>query len=308
MSKNIVLFSDGTGNSSGKLFKTNVWRTYQAVDVADPKTSGETHQVAFYDDGVGTSTFKPLAILGGAAGLGLARNVREIYSFICRNYQPGDKIYAFGFSRGAFTIRVLVDFILTQGLVPYDGEEAALQRWVGDAYRAYRAKGYHTRFSLMKLVRPLRDGAIFAQNWALRRVPYSAIQPIQVPAIQFLGLWDTVDAYGLPFEELTRAIVTVARLQTYLSPAIAGRIVEKHVTQKTTVDGDTAFSVLTVREREILQLLAEGKSAKEIAGTLGRSIKTVETHRHNIMTKLDLHSLPELTKYAIREGLTGLEK
>ena len=206
MSKNIVLFSDGTGNSSGKLFKTNVWRTYQAVDVADPKTSGETHQVAFYDDGVGTSTFKPLAILGGAAGLGLARNVREIYSFICRNYQPGDKIYAFGFSRGAFTIRVLVDFILTQGLVPYDGEEAALQRWVGDAYRAYRAKGYHTRFSLMKLVRPLRDGAIFAQNWALRRVPYSAIQPIQVPAIQFLGLWDTVDAYGLPFEELTRAI------------------------------------------------------------------------------------------------------
>ena len=109
-------------------------------------------------------------------------------------------------------------------------------------------------------------------------------------------------------EELTRAIVTVARLQTYLSPAIAGRIVEKHVTQKTTVDGDTAFSVLTVREREILQLLAEGKSAKEIAGTLGRSIKTVETHRHNIMTKLDLHSLPELTKYAIREGLTGLEK
>ena len=206
MRKNIVLFSDGTGNSSGKLFKTNVWRTYQAVDVADPAQLGKTHQIAFYDDGVGTSTFKPLAILGGAAGLGLARNVREIYAFICRNYQPGDKIYAFGFSRGAFTIRVLIDFIMVQGLVPYDGDEAALQRWVGDAYRAYRAKGYHTRFSLMALVRPLRDGVIFAKNRALRRVLYSEIQPIEVPAIQFLGLWDTVDAYGLPFEELTRAI------------------------------------------------------------------------------------------------------
>jgi uncharacterized protein (DUF2235 family) len=204
--KNIVLFSDGTGNSSGKLFKTNVWRTYQAVDVADPKTSAETHQIAFYDDGVGTSSFKPLAILGGAAGLGLARNVREIYAFICRNYQPGDKIYAFGFSRGAFTIRVLIDFIMNQGLVPYDGDEAALQRWVRDAYRAYRAKGYHTRFSLMKLLRPLRDALIFVQNKALRQVPYAEIQPIPVPAIQFLGLWDTVDAYGLPFEELTRAI------------------------------------------------------------------------------------------------------
>ena len=206
MRKNIVLFSDGTGNSSGKLFKTNVWRTYQAVDVADPEQLGETHQVAFYDDGVGTSSFKPLAVLGGAAGLGLARNVRDIYAFLCRNYQPGDKIYAFGFSRGAFTIRVLIDFILTQGLVPYDGDEAALQRWVADAYRAYRAKGYHTRFSLMKLVRPLRDGVISSKNWLLHRVPYAAIEPIEVPAIQFLGLWDTVDAYGLPFEELTRAI------------------------------------------------------------------------------------------------------
>ena len=109
-------------------------------------------------------------------------------------------------------------------------------------------------------------------------------------------------------EELTRAIVTVARLQTYLSPAIAGVIVQKLVTQKTTADGDTVFSVLTVREREVLQLLAEGKSTKEIAGTLCRSIKTVDTHSHNIKKKLDLHSLPELTKYAIREGLTGLEK
>ena len=124
MHKNLILFSDGTGNSSGKLFKTNVWRTYEAVDVADPRNPALPRQFAFYDDGVGTSSFKPLAVLGGALGLGLARNVRDIYAFVCRNYSPGDKIYAFGFSRGAFTIRVLMGLILDQGLVPYNGNEA----------------------------------------------------------------------------------------------------------------------------------------------------------------------------------------
>ena len=63
---------------------------------------------------------------------------------------------------------------------------------------------------------------------------------------------------------------------------------------------------LTSREREVLQLLAEGKSARLIAETLNLSVKTIETHRAQIMNKLDIHSLPELTKYAIREGLTSL--
>ena len=63
MAKNIVLLSDGTGNSAAKLFKTNVWRFYQALDLSRPEK-----QIAFYNDGVGTSSFKPLAILGGAFG------------------------------------------------------------------------------------------------------------------------------------------------------------------------------------------------------------------------------------------------
>src|SRR5216684_253755 len=98
MYKNIIVFSDGTGNSSGKLFKTNVWRVYQAVDLTDPQVPAEPRQFAFYDNGVGTSSFKPFAALGGALGVGLARNVRDLYAFVCRTYQPGDKIYAFGFS------------------------------------------------------------------------------------------------------------------------------------------------------------------------------------------------------------------
>src|SRR3954470_14588476 len=93
MSRNIVLLSDGTGNSAAKVWRTNVWRTFEALDL-----SGDD-QVAMYDDGVGTSSFKPMAILGGAFGLGLRRNVIALYKFACRNYHgPADELYGFGFS------------------------------------------------------------------------------------------------------------------------------------------------------------------------------------------------------------------
>src|SRR5687767_15841090 len=72
--KSIILFSDGTGNSSAKLFKTNVWRMYEAVDLG-PSAEGKRDQISYYDDGVGTSSFKPLTVLGGAFGWGLQRNV-----------------------------------------------------------------------------------------------------------------------------------------------------------------------------------------------------------------------------------------
>src|SRR5213083_2709587 len=81
MSRNIVLLSDGTGNSAAKVWRTNVWRTFEALDLSG------SDQVAFYDDGVGTSSFKPLAILGGAFGFGLKRNVIDIYKFACRNFR-----------------------------------------------------------------------------------------------------------------------------------------------------------------------------------------------------------------------------
>ncbi len=119
--KSIILFSDGTGNSSAKLFKTNVWRMYEAVDLGPP-AEGKRDQISYYDDGVGTSSFKPLTVLGGAFGWGLQRNVLDIYRFACRNYRDGDDIYAFGFSRGAFTIRLVVALIASQGLVRSDSE------------------------------------------------------------------------------------------------------------------------------------------------------------------------------------------
>jgi uncharacterized protein (DUF2235 family) len=113
MGTRIVLLSDGTGNSAGKVWRTNVWRIFESLELSG------TAQVAFYDDGVGTSSFKPLAILGGACGWGLKRNVRDLYKFLCRNYKTDeDEIFAFGFSRGAFTIRVLIGLVTCSYPVP----------------------------------------------------------------------------------------------------------------------------------------------------------------------------------------------
>jgi DNA-binding NarL/FixJ family response regulator len=107
------------------------------------------------------------------------------------------------------------------------------------------------------------------------------------------------------FDELGKAIEAVSSGKIYLSPDISGVVVENYV-RRTPEAESSAYSLLSDREREVLQLLAEGKTAKEIADELHVSIKTVETHRTNIMTKLDIHRIAELTKYAIREGLTPL--
>src|SRR5215472_9971386 len=113
MTKKIIVLSDGTGNAASSIWRTNVWRVFEALDLS------EDDQVAKYDDGVGSSSFIPLALLGGAFGWGLKRNVIDLYKFVCRNYVADAQIYAFGFSRGAFTVRVLTAFILHEGLVPY---------------------------------------------------------------------------------------------------------------------------------------------------------------------------------------------
>ncbi|OGG55418.1 MAG: DNA-binding response regulator [Candidatus Handelsmanbacteria bacterium RIFCSPLOWO2_12_FULL_64_10] len=109
------------------------------------------------------------------------------------------------------------------------------------------------------------------------------------------------------FSELVRAVRTVAANQVYLSPCIAGVVVEDYVRHTSASGGYPDFFVLTAREREVLQLLTEGETAKEVASCLRVSVKTVENHRQKIMEKLDLHSIAKLTKYAIRAGLTSLD-
>jgi len=104
------------------------------------------------------------------------------------------------------------------------------------------------------------------------------------------------------FEELADAVRIVAGGKTYISPSISDVVIQDYV--HGSVEEDSAFSVLTRREREVLQLLAEGKTTKQAALRLYISPKTVEAHRLNIMNKLNMDSIAELTKYAIQEGLT----
>jgi len=108
------------------------------------------------------------------------------------------------------------------------------------------------------------------------------------------------------FEELARAIRAVAQDQTYLSPSITSQVIKDYV-RHLAVSDSARPEILTPREREVIQLLAEGKSTKHVAAALNISVKTVETHRSQIMEKLNIDSIANLTKFAVREGLTSLE-
>jgi two-component system response regulator NreC len=108
------------------------------------------------------------------------------------------------------------------------------------------------------------------------------------------------------FDELIHAIRVVIDDKTYISPTISDVVVENYMRQFPETK-DSSFSILSKREREVLQLLAEGKTTKQIAKRLHISSKTVEVHRLNLMGKLKIDSIAQLTKYAIQEGLTQPE-
>jgi hypothetical protein len=191
MAKNIVVCSDGTGNSAVKGRGTNVFKMFEAIDLNghrfDPALDP---QVAIYDDGVGTEDFKPLKIFAGATGYGLSRNVRRLYKELCRVYDPGDRIFLFGFSRGAFTVRTLAGLIMKRGIIDVRNlaTAAALERAVRIAYKAYR-RGYRTLLAQLLLGPPKKD-----VSTEIPSGPYGT-----EVRIAFIGVWDTVDAVGLPF-------------------------------------------------------------------------------------------------------------
>jgi two-component system, NarL family, response regulator NreC len=106
-----------------------------------------------------------------------------------------------------------------------------------------------------------------------------------------------------PEGDLVKAIRLVSEGKSFFSPAVSRMLVEDYVRRLQERNGDDSYELLTAREREILQLVAEAKSNKEIANLLNLSLYTVETHRSNIMEKLNLHSVPELMLYAVRKGI-----
>ena len=231
--KNIVLCSDGTGNSAGVVAITNVRRLYKALDLSDP-----CRQIAFYDDGVGSGGSKAVRILGGAFGIGLARNVRQLYRFLCDTYQPNDRIYLFGFSRGAFTVRVLAALIATCGIVNKDrltdpsNTVVSMASAVAWAYRCFRSN--HTAGLLSRPFRWLRNRVTSMPTNAKDfrcRFSHDRNETIAV-----LGLWDTVSAYGMPIDELACVVNTFIYRIRFQSQKISGKI--RHVFHALAIDDE----------------------------------------------------------------------
>jgi uncharacterized protein (DUF2235 family) len=196
MAKNIILCSDGTGNRDIKGRGTNVFKLFEAVDLNEHRVNPLLdQQLAFYDDGVGTGGSTLLRAVGGAAGYGLKRNVKDLYRALSRVYDEGDRIYLFGFSRGAFTVRTLAGLIGTCGIVK--GESCPtthdLRRAVEAAYVAYRTRYGSALLKGLRRLRRAPDSDCAIQRFQQQHPVHTGV------SIEFIGVWDTVDAVGMPF-------------------------------------------------------------------------------------------------------------
>lgn len=210
MNKNIVLCADGTGNTANKARGTNVFKLYEAVDIQGHKYAPEhPPQVAFYDDGVGTSSFLPLKLLGGAVGFGFAKNVRDLYIELAHVYEPGDRIYLFGFSRGAYTVRAL------SGLIEYCGvpdvkkiEHEELREHVRHCWRGFREAAFKGVSDEQRRSNTPEDiqRADGERRNSFRAVMHDEHAPQGAVPIEFVGVWDTVGAVGAPFEGMRTLI------------------------------------------------------------------------------------------------------
>ncbi len=168
--KKIVICSDGTWNSPEDEQATNVLRFARSIATRD---RANKKQVVFYDWGIGTDRKK---ISGGISGSGIDKNIMDCYRFIVHNYDPGDKLYFFGFSRGAYTVRSLGGFIRNCGILKPEFAER-----IGVSYEYYRKRQPST-------------GPDHPKSKAMR-AKYAWADRTQ---IEYLGVWDTVGALGVP--------------------------------------------------------------------------------------------------------------
>ena len=175
--KRIVICADGTWNErdqvnkeTGRRRPTNVTKVARAVR---PRARNGVDQIVFYHDGIGTRG--PLdRVTGGAFGSGMENNIRVLYRFIVYNFEPGDELYLFGFSRGAFTVRSLAGFMHKVGLIEKDDDY-----YVPEIYGCYE--------------RNLGPGT---PEWTKAFHNVKGTRPC--PPIRFIGVWDTVGALGAP--------------------------------------------------------------------------------------------------------------
>ena len=165
--KNIAIFSDGTCKESDKGYVTNVYKLYQAVQRRTPG------QLAFYDPGVGTDLMK---LAGAAFGVGISTNIQQCYEFLMDVYQPGDRIFLFGFSRGAYTVRSLAGMVHFSGLLKREYRSR-----IEEAFKLYKKKNDRK-----------------AEEFK-RRYCWGGEGDEAAASIYFIGVWDTVSALGIPF-------------------------------------------------------------------------------------------------------------
>ncbi len=193
--KQLIVCSDGTWQKITSPYPTNVVKITQAI--LAPKVSGNGYNpdnlLVFYGEGIGTGNWID-RIFGGLFGWGMDRNIQDAYRFLCLNYTPGDRIYLFGFSRGAYTVRSLGGLIRAIGILPRQGV-----RKIPQAYKVYQdAKGkYAEKSELIResvKVREL-DQVI---NFRQQMIAEFGTDYQEIVEITLLGCWDTVGALGIP--------------------------------------------------------------------------------------------------------------
>lgn len=213
---NIVICSDGTGNAGGRTNGSNVWRIRQAVAESTQPGYGRMSrpQIVIYEDGVGTDAVTPLKVIGGAFGWGMTRDLKSLYGRLIREFQPGDQIYLFGFSRGAFTARTLANMLYVCGIADcwhdVEAKDGTVfrQRRTPEQIDAIVDKAiavYKRRLSHRDKCDEFR--MTFGRQWP--EIPESPVCERGRFPIRFVGMWDTVDALGLPFDNTTQALANV---------------------------------------------------------------------------------------------------
>jgi len=184
MKKRIIICADGTWNAPDQIDQSGVRKPSNVVKMTRailPQTSDGSNQIVFYDQGVGTDESLKSKIIGGAFGKGLTKNILDCYRFIVHNYNEGDEIFMFGFSRGAFTVRSLAGLIGRCGLLT-----KADAYYIPDAYDHYRLTiSDHGNAEKIQLF-------CSGEHSKYRNAPSRTVD------IQFLGVWDTVGALGIP--------------------------------------------------------------------------------------------------------------
>jgi DNA-binding NarL/FixJ family response regulator len=179
----------------------------------------------------------------------------------------------------------------------------------GDGMEAWRlASEHHPDVAVLDIAMPLMNGIeLAARLQTMERPPRVVVLSMHTDESYILrALAAGAQAYLLKDatdEDLIPAIRTVATGKPFFSAAVSAVLVEDYIRQLKTRGATDTFHLLTAREREVLQLLAEGRSNKEVASLLDLALSTVETHRANLMQKLSLHNTAEIVLYAVRKGM-----